>query len=167
MCFGGSDPYDVTTRLGRALSAAMMWELDVVVGPDYVGRAVADRLPVVREPSDLADRFVAADIAVVGAGTMKFEAAALGVPAVLVAVADDQLQVGPLFGATGAAVWAGDGRRIDPVAVAEHVLSLLDDADRWSEMSRRGPAVVPGDGARRIVQATLNETSHWGLHGDR
>ena len=88
---------------------------------------------------------------------MKFEAAALGVPAILVAVADDQVPVGPPFAATGAATWAGDGREIEPALLADSVAALADDEGRRREMSRRGPAVVPGDGALRILRATLGE----------
>lgn len=158
LCFGGSDPHDVTARLGGALAADPRWSLDLVVGPDYGGAAEADDLAVEREPADLVGRLVAADVAVIGAGTMKFEAAALGVPAVLVAVADDQVPVGPPFAAAGAAVWAGDGRRVDPTIVVELLAALALDPGRRAEMARRGPEVVPGDGAPRIVGATMAGT---------
>lgn len=155
LCFGGSDPFDVTARVGRTLAADARWALEVVVGPDYRGVAEAAGLAVVREPPDLVARLLAAHAAVIGAGTMKFEAAALGVPAVLVAVGDDQLPVGPPFAATGAAAWAGDARDLDPGTLADVLAALLGDEDRRLAMSRRGPLVVPGDGARRIVHAAV------------
>ena len=155
LCFGGSDPHDVTARLGVVLAADPRWSLDLVIGPDYRGAAEAHGLTVVREPPDLAERLAAADVAVIGAGTMKFEAAALGTPAILVAVVDDQVPVGPPFAATGAAAWAGDGRHVDPGLVVELLAALAVDPRRRAEMARRGPEVVPGDGARRIVAATV------------
>jgi spore coat polysaccharide biosynthesis predicted glycosyltransferase SpsG len=158
LCFGGSDPADVTARVGRRLASDPRWRLEVVVGPDYRGTAEATGLGVIREPADLVERLVRADVAVIGAGTMKFEAAALGVPAVLVAVADDQVPVGPRFAAAGAAVWMGDGRHIDPEALAECVAAVAGDEVRRATMSRRGPEVVPGDGARRIVAETMADT---------
>ncbi|HSW40907.1 MAG TPA: hypothetical protein VLM76_00145 [Patescibacteria group bacterium] len=158
LCFGGSDPSDVTARLGVALAADRRWSLDVVVGPDYRGAAEARGLAPVREPPDLAGRLAAAHVVVIGAGTLKFEAAALGTPALLVAVADDQLPVGPPFAATGAAAWAGDGRDLDPALVVELLAALALDPSRLAVMAHRGPAVVPDDGARRIVGATITET---------
>jgi spore coat polysaccharide biosynthesis predicted glycosyltransferase SpsG len=155
LCFGGSDPSDVTARVGRTLALDARWALAIVVGPDYRGVAEAAGLAVVREPPDLVTRLLAADVAVIGAGTMKLEAAALGVPAVLVAVGDDQLPVGPPFAATGAAAWAGDARDLDPSRLADVLAALLDDEDRRLAMSIRGPLVVPGDGARRIVHAAV------------
>jgi spore coat polysaccharide biosynthesis predicted glycosyltransferase SpsG len=157
LCFGGSDPHDVTGRLGVALAADPRWALDVVVGPDYRGAAEARGLAVVREPPDLAERLATADVAVIGAGTMKFEAAALGTPAILVAVADDQVPVGPPFAATGAAAWAGDGRDVDPSFVVELLAALALDPARRAVMAPRGREVVPADGARRIVAATMTE----------
>lgn len=157
LCFGGSDPSDVTARIGRTLATDPRWRLDVVVGPDYRGAADIVGLDAVREPADLVERLVAADVAVIGAGTMKFEAAALGVPAILVAIADDQVLVGAPFAATGAATWAGDGRDVEPRLVGALLASLVNDMGRRREMSRRGPEVVPGDGSRRIVRAAVGE----------
>jgi spore coat polysaccharide biosynthesis predicted glycosyltransferase SpsG len=157
LCFGGSDPGDVTARLGSALAADPRWSLDLVVGPDYRGAAGARGLAVLREPPDLARLLKAADVAVLGAGTMKFEAAALGTPTLLLAVADDQLPVGPPFAVTGAAAWAGDGRAVEPALVVELLAGLALDPGRRAAMARRGPEIVPGDGARRIVAATMTD----------
>jgi hypothetical protein len=52
-------------------------------------------------------------------------------------------------------VWAGDGRTIDPATLAEVLADLVGDRERRSDMSRRGPEVVPGDGARWIVIAAM------------
>lgn len=158
LCFGGSDPEDVTARLGVVLASDSRWTLDVAVGPDYRGAAEARGLAVVREPADLSGVLAAADVALLGAGTMKFEAAALGTPAVLVAVADDQLPVGPPFATTGAAAWAGDGRQVDPARVVDLLAALVMDPGRRTAMARRGREVVPGDGARHIVAATVADT---------
>jgi spore coat polysaccharide biosynthesis predicted glycosyltransferase SpsG len=155
LCFGGSDPADVTARLGVALAANPRWSLEVAVGPDYRGAAQARGLAVLREPPDLAGLLAAADVAILGAGTMKFEAAVLGTPALLLAVADDQLPVGPPFASTGAAAWAGDGREVEPALVVEMLAALALDPRRRAAMARRGREVVPGDGARRIVAATM------------
>jgi spore coat polysaccharide biosynthesis predicted glycosyltransferase SpsG len=157
LCFGGSDPADVTARLGVAVAADPRWSLDLVVGPDYRGAAQARGLAVLREPPDLAGLLAAADVAILGAGTMKFEAAALGTPALLLAVADDQLPVGPPFAATGAAAWGGDGREVEPALVVQLLAALALDPGRRAAMARRGPEVVPGDGARRIVAATMTD----------
>jgi hypothetical protein len=150
VCFGGSDPHDVTGRLGPALEDERGWTTTIVVGPDYHGRADAGG-PVVREPPDLPTRVASTDLVVTGAGTMKFEVAALGRPAILLAVADDQLPVGPPFAEAGAARWLGDGRTADPEAVRAAVAALLDDDPARSAMAMTARGLVDGRGADRLA----------------
>jgi hypothetical protein len=150
VCFGGSDPHDVTGRLGPALAADPRWSTTVVVGPDYRGGADTAG-GIIREPADLPSRITAARLVVIGAGTMKFEVAALGRPAVLLAVADDQLPVGPPFAATGAAHWLGDGRTVDPGVVRDAVAGLLDDEPTLDAMATAARDAVDGHGADRLA----------------
>jgi len=155
VCFGGSDPADVTNRLAGAL-AAVHSEVEVVVGAAYHGEYAGSGATLLRDPADLPDRLAAATVAVIGAGTMKFEVACLGLPAVLVAVADDQLVVGGPYAATGAARYLGDGRIIDPQVVAAELASLLADADRLAAMRRAALDVVDGRGAERLADVVVS-----------
>lgn len=150
VCFGGSDPADVTGRLVGAL-ASLDADVEVIVGPSYRRSIDGWPLTAVRDPTDLPDRLAAADLVVVGAGTMKFDAACLGRPAILLAVADDQLPVGPVFAATGAARFLGDGRTIDPAAVAGAVEALLADRPAMARLGSRAAEVIDGLGGDRIA----------------
>jgi spore coat polysaccharide biosynthesis predicted glycosyltransferase SpsG len=149
VCFGGSDPADVTSRLGAPIAEDTRWSTTAVVGHGYDGSAPDGA--VERDPPDLPARVAAAEIVLSGAGTMKFEIAHLGRPALLVAVADDQLAVGPAFAATGAARWLGDGRTIDPEHVRTAVSDLLADAHARAEMSDVARGLVDGRGADRLA----------------
>jgi spore coat polysaccharide biosynthesis predicted glycosyltransferase SpsG len=153
VCFGGSDPADLTHRLGPAIAAPPEWRTTLVVGPDY---AHPDRgLELVRDPATLAELVRSADIMVLGSGTMKFEVACLGRPAILLAAADDQLAVGPAFAATGAAQWLGDGRTIEPGVVTDAIAGLLARPDLRVSMAAAGRRAVDGRGAERIVRAAI------------
>ena len=156
VCFGGSDPSLVTPRLAGVLASDGAWRTTVVVGADYAG--ALDELPAgtIQDPVDLPARLARADIAVIGAGTMKFEVACLGRPAVLLAVADDQLAAGPPFAETGAAEFLGDGRTIEPERVLSAVRELLDDRERRANMGRVAATVVDGRGAERLAAAILS-----------
>jgi UDP-2,4-diacetamido-2,4,6-trideoxy-beta-L-altropyranose hydrolase len=160
VCFGGSDPDDVSARLLPAIEAAGSWPTVVVIGPGYRGRLAETghdgaELRVLRDPVDLDRHLATATVVVAGAGTLKFELAALGRPMILLAVADDQLAVGPSFAATGAAWYLGDGRTIDPAAVSEALTTLMADEPGRATMASRGRAVVDGRGADRIAAAVL------------
>lgn len=155
VAFGGSDPARVTERLAVAFAPTPAWSTTIVVGPDYAGDT--DRLPgdVVRDPADLPARVRDAGLAVIGAGTMKFEVACVGRPMILLAVADDQPAVGAAFAATGAAVYVGDGRTVAPGDVRHAVDLLTADEDARRALARRAAEVVDGRGAERIAGAIL------------
>jgi len=166
MCFGGSDPADVSNRLvppvGEAVDAFVgTWPKGIlrtvaVVGPAYAGELrPGPQWMVERDPRDLDVRLASATVAIVGGGTMKFEVAALGVPAILAAAADDQIDVGPAFAATGACRFIGDGRTVEPAIVVDAVVDLLGDADARSGMSNAGRRAVDGNGAQRVAAAIV------------
>jgi len=155
VCFGGSDPDDALGRIGPGLVADPRWTAEVVVGAGYRGAADAWWIPPIRDPADLPERLAAADLAILGAGTMKFEAACLGRPAVLLAVADDQLAVAPVYAATGAAAYLGDARSIDPGPVRTAVAGLLADEPGRAAMAGVAHRLVDGEGAGRIAEAVL------------
>lgn len=150
VCFGGSDPHDVTGRIGPVIGADDRWLTTIVVGPDYEG-ASAEVTATVRDPGDLPRRVAEAELVVIGGGTMKFEVAALGRPAIMLAASDDQLPVGPPFASTGAALWLGDGRTIDPDGARDAVARLLADDSGRAAMSAAGRRVVDGAGADRLA----------------
>lgn len=150
VCFGGSDPADVTGRLVGSL-AALRADVEVIVGPSYRGSTAGWPLAAVRDPADLVERLATADLVVLGAGTMKFDAACLGRPAILLAVADDQSAVGPGFAAAGAARLVGDGRTIDPGVVAAAVEDMLADRTTRASLGSRAAQIVDGLGGDRIA----------------
>jgi hypothetical protein len=47
---------------------------------------------------------------------------------------------------------------VEPALVVELLAALALDLGRRTAMARRGREVVPGDGARRIVAATMTGT---------
>ena len=112
-------------------------------------------LRVLRDPPDLDRRLATATVALIGAGTMKFELAVLGRPAILVAAAEDQLPIAAPFAATGAARYLGDGRELDPAAIGEAVAALMADEPARIVMASRARAAVDGQGADRIAAAVL------------
>jgi spore coat polysaccharide biosynthesis predicted glycosyltransferase SpsG len=157
VCFGGSDPADVTGRIAPVVRERLGGAVQVVVGPDY--RGTCDEragLLVLRDPPDLYRRLARATVVVTGGGTMKLELACLGRAMIILAVVDDQLPVAPPFAATGAASFLGDGRTIDPGIVADAAVALLDDAPARTAMAEAGRAAVDGRGAERVAAAILD-----------
>ena len=138
----GATPTAPTMQLARAVAAA--------VG-DATVRAMACAPPtpgltVVPLSSSLAEEMERADVLVCAGGQTSLEAAAWGVPMVLLAIADNQLANVERLRSCGAALVADDA-----AGAAAIVRGLVADTATRDAMSRAGRAAVDGRGAARIA----------------
>jgi UDP-2,4-diacetamido-2,4,6-trideoxy-beta-L-altropyranose hydrolase len=152
---GGSHVYQLAVRIARAIADRV---------PDVRIRAAAGfsaprRQPVlprgrwVTAPDGLARELAQATVAVVAGGVTLYEACALGVPAVALAVTAAQHRTVRGVAKFGAAVDAGR----PPLAattiarVADAAAALVRDARRRRQLSACGRRLVDGRGAFRVA----------------
>jgi spore coat polysaccharide biosynthesis predicted glycosyltransferase SpsG len=102
--------------------------------------------------ADLSALMHAADAAIVAAGSVCWELAYLGVPAVVMVVADNQEPIADGLHAAGAARSLGWFNRAGDEDLEAAFESILDQAPR-TEMSTRGKQLIDGKGADRVVYA--------------
>jgi len=155
---GGADPDDVAPRVvgAAARTAGGPAEIRVIAGPANaraaaLGTAVPPGVEVIASVTDMAEALAWADVAVTGAGGTVWEALHLGVPALLVVIAEDQRGNATELDRRGIARLLGDGGSLDESRAAEEIAGLLADRARREAMSVRGQALVDGRGAARIV----------------
>lgn len=127
----------------------------ITVAPGFCGRPDRVRLPAGRWMTN-ARRFATAlaqcDVAVLAGGVTLYEACALGVPAVAMAVVPAQRPSVAAFSAHGATIDAGsaDDRAAARVA-GEAVARLLVDRAARERASAAGRQLVDGFGAERVA----------------
>jgi UDP-2,4-diacetamido-2,4,6-trideoxy-beta-L-altropyranose hydrolase len=103
-------------------------------------------------PTDITPLMAAADLALCAGGTTSLELASLGVPMVLVTLADNQEPGALALDRAGCARLAGRG--IGALPDAARILSdLLRDAAVCKDMGGAGPTLVDGRGVERIARA--------------
>ncbi len=150
---GGTDPGGATGGvIDEVRAAAPEAEIDVLLGvaardsrlPRY------DRVHVHFDPPDVPSLMLAADLAVGAGGGMTWERCAMGLPSLLVAVADNQREQAEMVAASGAARYLGPLAALEAGAVAAAVAELLHPAVR-REMAERGRALVDGLGCVRVA----------------
>jgi spore coat polysaccharide biosynthesis predicted glycosyltransferase SpsG len=149
---GGSD---VDDRARVLLETIAPWGDD---GVEVVATLSPERLPagVAAAPRSELPRLLAwADMAVLSGGVLKYEAAACGLPALLVAVVEHQVEVARRFAVTGAARYLGRLDRLSAFAVGTAVARLRRDADSRLRMRTVGRRLVDGRGVQRIADAVL------------
>jgi UDP-2,4-diacetamido-2,4,6-trideoxy-beta-L-altropyranose hydrolase len=164
---GGSDPPNATLKVIQALSR--LWrdstplETAVVVGADNRHRHELERAVersgkgcrLLHDVRDMARWMAWADLAVCAGGTTCWELAFMGVPGVMMVLADNQsanaarLHTAGVFQALGEA----PPKAGDEPAITQAIEELINDRDRRGEMSARGRALVDGQGCRRVVAA--------------
>lgn len=163
--FGGTDPHDLSARaLDAAARASLPVSIDVVLGTGASGaetvRAAAARLGgramVAVGVTDMPARMAAADLALGAAGGTSWERCCLGLPALVVIVADNQRLIAAALAEAGAAEVLGDHADVDAAAIAAALSRLCADPARLAAMSARAAAVCDGLGVRRVVQALVD-----------
>lgn len=159
---GGDDGSDYTSQAVRAaagLEAEV--ELDVVVGPNYsyVGdlHALLDEISTPAtlyhgaSAEEMADLMVRADLCIGAAGSTSWERCCLGLPSILLVIADNQRSVGDQLEALGAAISIYPNGESLEVAIAKVLDDLFDDAERLIEMSAKAASLVDGQGTERVA----------------
>ena len=158
--FGGDDVRNMTPYVLRLLVEKYPgMSKHVVIGKGYFNTdriiAAADENTVLHyypDAEDMRDIMLASDIAISAGGQTLFELARIGVPAIAVAVADNQMSSIKGWQRAGFVEYAGwweDGMLLDNVRSA---LKQLEVNDRRNKMSKTGRTLVDGKGAKRIVE---------------
>ena len=152
----------VSVGAGSAGGAALATALEAIGGRDghhELFVASRERPPASApatawgwEEGGLVGRIEWADLAVSGAGSTSYELACAGVPALLLVVADNQLQVAEGLGGAGIAVWLDARYELDPAEIGRR---WADVQTRAPELATAGPAVVDGYGAFRAADGLL------------
>lgn len=144
-------------RLGEA-------RLDVVLGGgatslDAMRRLEArdERVSVHVDAADMAGLCAAADVAVGAGGSSLWERCAVGLPGVLVVLAENQTPAARAVETAGATMLA-DARDGDFDAALDRAFTgLLRSQDRRKRMARAAAGVCNGRGAERAVEALLSD----------
>jgi len=164
---GGSDPENWTSKIleGVARAAIPGLHCKVIVGPDNehaVGiekksRELGPGFEVLHSPGDMPALMGWADAALAAAGSISWELAHMGVPALLVVAADNQEPIAKHLGHMGAADNLGWVKDLGSGDVAVRLKRLLRSPGVRRTMAKKGRAVVDGKGALRVASRMRGE----------
>jgi UDP-2,4-diacetamido-2,4,6-trideoxy-beta-L-altropyranose hydrolase len=161
---GGSDPADTTGKVLNALGRPDLVHLvvDVVQGvnhpnPQGLALKVAGRpaTHLHRGLPTLAGWMARADLMISGGGSTTWERMCLGLPAVVISIADNQTATNEAMAAAGYIDFLGECSRVGADAIAGAVRRCMDAPQRLKRMSRMSQDLVPGTGAGRVCDRVL------------
>jgi UDP-2,4-diacetamido-2,4,6-trideoxy-beta-L-altropyranose hydrolase len=162
---GGSDPSGLTKKILSCVRDALpRASVDVVLGPladessliEAVAQDPDEHVSVYRDPTDMADLMLAADLAMSAGGQTLYELAATGTPTAAIRLVDNQTGNLLAFAHHGTLSWAGDAGNRDLSTKLAHSLRLLDSDRDWrQQQSLAGQRLVDGQGAGRVANEIL------------
>ena len=165
--FGGSDPGNFTEIVMQSVRQVKIPGLEtvVVVGASNPHSASLEKIAsgpdrAVRletNVSDMAKLMAWADLAVSAAGTTCLEMCLLGLPAIVVAVAENQRAAAQELEKRNCVIQL-DAQSFCPEKVAESIERLLRDRETRLSLSQHGRELVDGNGAGRVISAIEQAT---------
>lgn len=163
---GGADPPNATLKVIQALNLLQQDSLEAVVLVGASNPRAAElkdaaaqidaRIRFLDNASDMPGLMAWADVAIAGAGTTCWELAFMGVPSLLVVLAENQRPIARSLAEAGAAVNLGEAESLSVERIAEELGRLLASPRQCQDMSTRARALVDGLGAVRVAE----EISH-------
>jgi UDP-2,4-diacetamido-2,4,6-trideoxy-beta-L-altropyranose hydrolase len=164
--FGGSDPHNLTTLTLRALRQVLTprTTVDVIIGPvnnhAEAITASADRLDsctVHENVTEMAPLMIQADFCIGGGGSTTWERCCLGLPTVVVASSESELQLSEHLASLGIGLCAGSYRSLTVDRLADALRTVFDDPQVLASWSAKGMKLVDGRGTERVCRKLLSQ----------
>jgi UDP-2,4-diacetamido-2,4,6-trideoxy-beta-L-altropyranose hydrolase len=164
---GGSDAHNTTLQVVEALNRTAVPELEamVVIGGGNphltsVQQAVADSphgIRVVTNAANMAKLMAWADMAISGAGSTCWEMCLLGLPALLIPVAQNQDSSARDLAMMGAAALLNTRCELEASAIAATIEEFARSQALRERIGRTARQLVDGNGALRVMAAIENK----------
>jgi len=160
--FGGSDPTGETNKALDAIGtfAGSGIRFDVVVGISNPGRedialrcSGMDGVAFHCQTDRIAALMAAADLALGAGGTSTWERCCVGLPAVIVTVADNQRTIAASSAAAGFALHAGDASHATAATYRDALAWCTRHPGQVAAMSRAAATVCDGEGTQRVAES--------------
>jgi len=172
---GGSDPNNVTLKVIRALNQIDIPDLEavVVVGPSNPHRktlrwaAESSPLPInlVENAENMPELMAWADVAVSAGGSTVWELIAMGLPSLIVVLAENQQLVAKKLAEAGVVISLGNGKFVADETIENNVSLLLKDQGSRITMIRAAKCLVDFNGGDRICKFITSQ--NWRIKYDK
>jgi UDP-2,4-diacetamido-2,4,6-trideoxy-beta-L-altropyranose hydrolase len=159
--FGGSDLRNLTGMALEALSQPefQQWRVDVVAPPTHPYRVQLDEMAARRGGTEvhgslphLAGLMAAADLAIGAGGTTTWERLCVGLPSLVISVAENQVTICDELARLGLIGYLGKAENVTASDVAAGLRLMAQRLPALEEQRLRGQQLVDGFGAKRVAE---------------
>lgn len=158
---GGTDPQNITGKVLSALSAPefAFLDLDVVVGSSNPHKLLLQQQIQQRPRTNfyenlphLAQLMAHADLAIGAGGTTTWERLCLGLPSLVISIAENQVPACLALSGVGAIIYLGTANTVKIEDIQNSISLLLHKPEIMTQISQEGQKCVDGMGLNRIVE---------------
>lgn len=168
VALGGYDSLNVTSHIVKALSQPRQFALEWVTKTRIVLSAMAPHLEDIRKAcahnpgiellvntSEMPRLMAEADIAIGGSGVSQIERCVMGLPTLIVIMAENQIDSARRLADAGATITLGAGEDITAGQVATALNTIHNSPTKFHDMIDASARLCDGRGLSRIVPAIL------------
>jgi UDP-2,4-diacetamido-2,4,6-trideoxy-beta-L-altropyranose hydrolase len=158
---GGSDPVNATLKVVKAMQQLHIDDLHVtvVVGASNMHynelQLAVQSLPQIqleKNATNMPELMAWADLAVTAGGSTCWELAFMGLPSLIITLADNQEDNARFLDSDGIAEYIGPNSGLTPDDIAGSLVHLIGDVDRRATMAQRGQMLIHSGGPERILR---------------
>jgi len=171
--FGGSDPDNLTATALRALSQSKLnyLSVDVVIGAANSHRAevkalVAEKLNATLhiQVENIAELMSKADIALGAGGTTTWERMVVGLPSIVITIADNQISFTKELDKDEYLKWLGSAENVNQSKIYDAILFAVQNTNQLKAQAIKGQALVTGMGAQILARLLIEGPKANNLH---
>ncbi|HBR21702.1 MAG TPA: UDP-2,4-diacetamido-2,4,6-trideoxy-beta-L-altropyranose hydrolase [Nitrospiraceae bacterium] len=160
--FGGADPTNETCKALRAIKMLDRPDIatDVVIGSCNPHRAEIEAIASHMsntfchfDVENMAELMAHADLCLGASGSTTWERCCLGLPSIVMILADNQKDIAEELEKEGVIVNLGWHKKVKEEAIAEAILELIKNPEKAKAMSAKGMNTVDGYGAGKVIDA--------------
>jgi len=166
ICFGGTDPTNETEKVIRALEPWVLkkkFQLTVIMGSanPHISKVEAkygatSGINLSVQPHSIALEMSKAELAICAGGTMTWERYCLGLPGLVIAVADNQINIAKEGERQRIDKYLGEASEVQEFHIDKALMELLYTPHRIMDAAKIAWELVDGEGAARVSQYILS-----------
>lgn len=155
--FGGVDATNVTGRVLEVIRRSQL-HLDVAIGvKNPFKNSLQDLCATIEDcrlfigSKNIAELMAGACCALGASGSATWERCCVGLPSIVVSIAENQRAIGEELGRIGAAHYVGDAHQLAATKIVDALMHILADPTRMKRMSEVSWELVDGLGVNRVI----------------
>ena len=166
ICLGGSDMNNMTEEVVRRLQDIPNIKLVVVIGAlnnhyENIKGISKNNVTLIRDPKSMVDYMKQCDIGIISSGSIVYELCAIGLPAIVIAQAANQMGIYNYINKNNMMEGLGDWKSIDFEQLYVSTCNLLNDFEKRKTQSERITNSVNKNGVAKVASVLANMVENY------